>query len=96
MHLGAPEIILIVVVVLLLFGGKKLPELARGIGKGLTEFRRATNDIKQEIQSTIDVTATPPPKETKAESSNPPPSETSSEESKESENPSSSSSEKTS
>ncbi len=95
MHLGAPEIVLIVIVILLLFGGKKLPELARGIGKGLTEFRRATNDIKQEIQSTIDVTAAPPPKETKAESPSPPSSEASSEESKEPEKPSSSS-EKTS
>ncbi len=84
MHLGAPEIILIVIVILLLFGGKKLPELARGIGKGLTEFRKATNDIKQEIQSTVDAATAPPPKETKPETPTPPPSETSSSKDKES------------
>lgn len=39
--LGAPEIILIVVVVLLLFGGKKIPELMRGLGKGVKEFKSA-------------------------------------------------------
>jgi sec-independent protein translocase protein TatA len=42
--LGAPEIILIVVVVLLLFGGKKIPELMRGLGKGIKEFKAAQND----------------------------------------------------
>ena len=41
--LGAPEIILIVVVVLLLFGGKKIPELMRGMGKGIKEFKSAQN-----------------------------------------------------
>ncbi len=41
---GGPEIILIVVVVLLLFGGKKIPELAKGLGKGIKEFRSATED----------------------------------------------------
>lgn len=42
--LGGPEIIVIVVVVLLLFGGKKIPELARGLGKGIREFKDATKD----------------------------------------------------
>lgn len=42
--LGGPEIIVIVVVVLLLFGGKKIPELAKGLGKGIKEFRSATED----------------------------------------------------
>jgi len=42
--LGGPEIILIVIVVLLLFGGKKIPELAKGLGKGIKEFRSATED----------------------------------------------------
>jgi len=37
--LGAPEIILIIVVILLLFGGRKIPELMRGIGKGMKEFK---------------------------------------------------------
>lgn len=89
MHLGAPEIILIVVVVLLLFGGKKLPELARGIGRGLSEFRRATHDIQQEIQSTIDVSSAPPRRETKSEPPSPPKGQTTSESSNEPEDPSS-------
>lgn len=46
---GGPELILILVVVLLLFGGKKIPELARGIGKGIKEFNQAKASIQQEI-----------------------------------------------
>ena len=41
---GGAEIVIIVVVILLLFGGKKIPELARGIGKGIKDFRKATED----------------------------------------------------
>lgn len=41
---GAPEIILIVVVILLLFGGKKIPELMKGIGTGIKNFKDATKD----------------------------------------------------
>jgi sec-independent protein translocase protein TatA len=41
--LGAPELILIVAVVLLMFGGKKIPELMRGLGKGVKEFKDASN-----------------------------------------------------
>ena len=44
MGLGGKEWILIVVVVLLLFGGKKIPELMRGLGSGLNEFKKATKD----------------------------------------------------
>jgi len=48
---GGPEIIIILVVVLLLFGGKKIPELARGLGKGIKDFKDATKDssIKSDI-----------------------------------------------
>jgi sec-independent protein translocase protein TatA len=42
--LGAPEIILILAVVLLLFGGRKIPELMKGLGKGVKEFKDATNE----------------------------------------------------
>jgi len=42
--IGAPQIILIVVVVLLLFGGKKIPELMRGLGSGIKEFKNASKD----------------------------------------------------
>ena len=46
--LGTTEIILIVVVVLLLFGGKKIPELMRGIGKGMKEFKDASKGVDSE------------------------------------------------
>jgi len=47
--LGAPEMIMIFVVILLLFGAKKLPELARGIGKSMGEFKKAREDFEREI-----------------------------------------------
>ncbi|MFQ5707130.1 MAG: twin-arginine translocase TatA/TatE family subunit [bacterium] len=48
MSFGMPEIILIFLVILLLFGAKKLPELARGLGKGLREFKDATKEPELE------------------------------------------------
>jgi sec-independent protein translocase protein TatA len=50
-NLGAGEIILIVLVVLLLFGAKKIPELARSIGKGMSEFKKGVKDVENEIKS---------------------------------------------
>jgi sec-independent protein translocase protein TatA len=47
--IGAPEIIFILVIILLLFGSKKIPEVARSLGKGIREFQRATDDIKKQI-----------------------------------------------
>lgn len=47
--LGGQEILLIAVVVLILFGGKKIPELMRGIGKGVKEYNKAVNDIKDQF-----------------------------------------------
>lgn len=44
-----PELIVIMLVVLMLFGSKRLPELARGLGKGIREFKRATNELKSEL-----------------------------------------------
>jgi len=52
--LGTWEIVMIVLVILLLFGGKKLPELARGLGKGLREFKNASRDIKKEVNNVVD------------------------------------------
>ncbi len=46
--IGAPQIILIVVVVLLLFGGKKIPELMRGLGSGIKEFKDASKEEEEE------------------------------------------------
>ncbi len=51
MGLGPWEIGLIILVVIILFGGKKLPELARGLGLGLREFKNATREIKDEVKS---------------------------------------------
>ena len=45
MGLGAPEIILIVVAFVILFGAKKIPELMRGLGSGIKEFKKAANEI---------------------------------------------------
>ena len=47
LNLGGPEIVLIVFVVVLLFGLKRIPELARGLGKGMREFKDATKEIKK-------------------------------------------------
>lgn len=47
---GGIEWIIIAFAVLLLFGAKKIPELARGFGQGISEFRKATSDIKKEIE----------------------------------------------
>jgi len=51
MGLGPWEIGLIILVIIILFGGKKLPELARGFGLGLREFKKATKEIKDEVKS---------------------------------------------
>tara|TARA_B100000902_G_C26772715_1_gene651192 strand:+ start:325 stop:498 length:174 start_codon:yes stop_codon:yes gene_type:complete len=45
---GGPEIILIVIALLLLFGGKKIPELMRGLGKGISEFKKGKNEIEKD------------------------------------------------
>ena len=50
-NLGAGEIILILLVILILFGAKKIPELARGIGKGMSEFKKGLKDVEDEIKT---------------------------------------------
>jgi sec-independent protein translocase protein TatA len=50
---GGSEWILIILVVLLLFGGRKIPELMRGLGRGIREFNDAKNNVKQEIEEGI-------------------------------------------
>jgi sec-independent protein translocase protein TatA len=47
--IGTTELLIIMFIVLLLFGAKKLPELARGLGKGIREFKRASNEIQEEL-----------------------------------------------
>lgn len=53
LNMGTPELMLILFAVLLLFGGKKLPELARGLGKGMREFKDASDGVKREIHRNI-------------------------------------------
>lgn len=47
---GGWELMVIILVIILLFGAKKIPELARGLGKGIREFKDATKEIKDEIE----------------------------------------------
>jgi len=51
--LSGPHIILILLVVLLLFGGKKIPELMRGLGKGIREFKDAKDNVAREIEDHV-------------------------------------------
>ena len=53
-NLGTTEVIIIVFVILLLFGGKKIPELMKGIGKGVRSFKKGMNDIEDEINKPVD------------------------------------------
>ena len=62
--LGWPEIIGILVVVLILFGAKKLPELAKGLGQGIKEFKKASSDMQDELHRSVQAEPqyNPPPK----------------------------------
>ena len=63
---GGWEIVLILAVILLLFGSKKLPELARGLGQGIKEFKKATNEVTSEIHNAMEDNShnNPPPQKT--------------------------------
>ena len=71
LNIGGPEMILIVFVALLLFGGEKLPEIARGLGKGIRDFKDASEGVKREITNQInnyeEKKPEPPAEEPKAE-----------------------------
>jgi sec-independent protein translocase protein TatA len=58
--IGTWEILLIFLVILLMFGAKRIPEIARGIGKGVTEFKKGIRDIQDEIETGAE---SPPPKQ---------------------------------
>ena len=49
-NIGGPSMILIILVILLLFGAKRIPELARGLGRGIREFKDATKDIQNDLE----------------------------------------------
>ncbi len=51
--LGGGEIVLILALVLILFGAKKLPELAKGLGQGIREFKKATNEVTSEVNAAM-------------------------------------------
>jgi sec-independent protein translocase protein TatA len=64
-NLGGGEIILILALILILFGARKLPELAKGLGQGIKEFKKATREVTDEISASVDdshYTPPPPPK----------------------------------
>jgi sec-independent protein translocase protein TatA len=52
-NLGGGEIILILAIVLILFGAKKLPELAKGLGQGIKEFKKATHNVSEEVREAM-------------------------------------------
>jgi len=58
--LGTQEIIIILVIILLLFGGRKIPELMRGLGRGVREFNDAKTNVKKEIEDGINETKSTP------------------------------------
>ncbi len=62
--IGGPELMMIMFVILLLFGGKKLPELAKGLGKSVREFKKAASGVEEEFKRAIEEapeTSTPAP-----------------------------------
>jgi sec-independent protein translocase protein TatA len=60
---GGSEMILIVIVVLLMFGGKKIPELMRGLGKGMREFKDAKDNVRSEFETGLQPQPPAPVKE---------------------------------
>lgn len=55
-NLRGMQLVIIILVILLLFGGKKIPELMRGLGKGINSFKQGLNEAKQEIEKPIEKT----------------------------------------
>lgn len=53
-NIGGPEIIIIALIVLLIFGGKKIPELMKGLGKGVKSFKDGIKDVDEEIKKDIE------------------------------------------
>ena len=53
-NLGTPELLIIVFVVLLLFGGRKIPELMKGLGKGVRSFKQGMNEMEEEIKRPVE------------------------------------------
>jgi len=60
--LGWPEIVMILIIVLVLFGARKVPELMKGLGSGIKEFKKASREVQDEVQRAIDEEPEPPRK----------------------------------
>src|SRR5713226_3849346 len=67
--LGGGQILLILVLILIFFGARRIPELAKGLGQGIKEFKKATREVTDEIQNAVDDTnySTLPPKDRQVE-----------------------------
>ncbi|MEI9866608.1 MAG: twin-arginine translocase TatA/TatE family subunit [Limisphaerales bacterium] len=59
--IGGMEVVLILAVILILFGAKKIPELAKGLGSGIKEFKKATKEVTDEINNSTETTTTVTP-----------------------------------
>jgi sec-independent protein translocase protein TatA len=71
--IGGPELLMIMFIVLLLFGANRLPELARGIGKSVREFKKAASSVENEVRRAMEEPEEPVPKKFPPQ---PPPAET--------------------
>ena len=67
--LGVPELVIILVIALIIFGPKKLPEIGRGIGKAMREFKTATTEIQKDISIDLDEEKPKPSSDTTPQSS---------------------------
>ena len=54
LFIGAPEVMIVILIVVMVFGADKIPEIARGLGKGMRQVKDATNDIKKEINESAE------------------------------------------
>ena len=71
--IGMPELLVIFVIALIVLGPKRLPELARSLGKSLNEFRRTSSEMRREFLDVAEETRVDPPEPAQAEPSSPPP-----------------------
>jgi sec-independent protein translocase protein TatA len=59
--LSGGELVLVLVVILVLFGARRIPEFAKGLGKGITEFKKASREVTDEIERAVEEPPPPPP-----------------------------------
>ncbi|HWA10392.1 MAG TPA: twin-arginine translocase TatA/TatE family subunit [Opitutaceae bacterium] len=71
LDVGGPEVLVIMFIILLLFGGQRLPELAKGLGKSIREFKKAASNVEDELKRAIE--EAPEPSRPQPKLANPPP-----------------------